>query len=118
VAVELIVNGQPVAQTSIPADGSVEDVAFDLKLDKSSWVALRIFPSAHTNPIFVEVDDQPIRDSRRSAEWCRAAVDVCWNAKKQRIRDEEKEAARKAYDVARQAFDKIIEVSFDDRVEQ
>ena len=118
VAVELIVNGQSVAQTSIPADGSVEDVAFDLKLDKSSWVALRIFPSAHTNPIFVEVDDQPIRASRLSAEWCRAAVDVCWNAKKQRIRDEEKEAARKAYDVARQAFDKIIEVSFDDRVEQ
>ena len=34
-------------------------------------------PSAHTNPVFVIVGDQPIRASRRSAEWCLRGVDQC-----------------------------------------
>src|SRR5579862_6504107 len=81
VPVELIVNGYPVARQSIEADGTPRDVAFDTRIDKSSWVALRILPSSHTNPIFVLVDGKPIRASRRSAEWCLAGVNQCWTQK-------------------------------------
>ena len=68
VPVEVIVNGYPVATMNIPADGKTQDVSFDLKVDRSSWVAMRILPSSHTNPVFVLVDEKPIRASRRSAE--------------------------------------------------
>jgi hypothetical protein len=50
---------------------------FDVAIEKSSWVAVRILPSAHTNPIFVLVGGKPVRASRRSAEWCLAAVSQC-----------------------------------------
>ncbi len=108
VPVELIVNGESVARKEIAADGSLADVSFDLTPEKSSWVALRIFPSSHTNPIFVEVDGQPIRASKKSAQWCLDAVDVCWNSKQGQIRESEKEAAKQAYDVARKAYRKIL----------
>ena len=114
VPVELIVNGEAVAKTEINADGSVQPVSFDYTLQQSSWVALRIFPAAHTNPVFVEVDGKPIRASKRSAQWCLEAVDVCWNSKKGKIRKEEQEAAAAAYEQARQAYRKILEESFDD----
>jgi len=115
VPVELIVNGQAVQRKEISADGSVTLLSFDHKLATSSWVAVRIFPSAHTNPVFVEVDGKPIRASRRSAQWCLDAVDVCWNSKKGKIRKHELEAAEAAYEVARQAYRKILDESFDDR---
>ena len=117
VPVELIVNGHAVARTEVVADGSIQPVTFDYKLDKSSWVALRIFPSAHTNPVFIEVDGKPIRASKRSAEWCLKAVDVCWNAKKGRIRKEEQDAAAAAFEKAREAYRTILDESFDDRTE-
>ncbi len=100
VPVEVIVNGHVVARKEIIADGSTQPQRFDLPLDKSSWVAVRILPSVHTNPVFVEVGGQPIRASRKSAEWLRKAVDVCWEQKERRIRKEEKQAARAAYDRA------------------
>ena len=56
VPVELIVNGEAVEQKTIEADGNVHEVAFDYTPQRSSWVAVRIFPAAHTNPVFVEVD--------------------------------------------------------------
>ena len=115
VPVELIVNGEAVAKTEITADGSVQPVSFDYTLTQSSWVALRIFPCVHTNPIFIEVDGQPIRASKRSAKWCLEAVDVCWNSKKGRMRKEELEAAEAAYEKAREAYRAILEESFDDR---
>ena len=49
VPVELIVNGQSVARQEIEADGEVNELQFDYQLKRSSWVALRIFPTAHTN---------------------------------------------------------------------
>ncbi len=63
-------------------------------------------PSCHTNPIFVIVDDRPVRSLRRSAEWCRKAVDQCWEMKRPAIRDEERAAAAEAYEVARQYYDR------------
>ncbi|HEY2951005.1 MAG TPA: CehA/McbA family metallohydrolase, partial [Verrucomicrobiae bacterium] len=53
VPVELIVNGVPVASQNIVADGRMMNLNFTVKIDRSSWVALRILPSSHTNPIFV-----------------------------------------------------------------
>ena len=70
---------------------------------------LRIFPSSHTNPIFVEVDGKPIRASKKSAEWCAEAVEVCWQSKRDRIRSAERDDARAAYDVAAQAYREIAD---------
>jgi hypothetical protein len=111
VPVELIVNGQAVDRYEIVADGQIVPVQFEASIDRSSWVALRIFPSSHTNPVFVIVGGKPIRASRRSAQWCLEAVEVCWNQKVDRIREEERETARKAYDVAAQMYQKILEES-------
>ncbi|MDG2409248.1 MAG: CehA/McbA family metallohydrolase [Pirellulales bacterium] len=114
VAVELIVNGYPVETQEITADGSVHDLHFDYRPKQSSWIALRMFAAAHTNPIFVEIDGKPIRASKRSAQWCIDSVEQCWKSKKPRIRDHEQDAARKAYDHAREQYEQILEVSFDD----
>lgn len=114
VPVELVVNGQVAATQEVVADGHQETVSFDVPIERSSWVALRILPSCHTNPVFVEVGGKPIRASRKSAQWCRDAVDVCWNSKKGGIRQEEKDAAKAAYDQARAAYEAIVAESFDD----
>ncbi len=114
VPVEVIVNGYPAATKQIVADGKTTSMSLDIDIKHSSWVAVRIFPSVHTNPVFIEVDGQPIRSSRRSAEWCRQAVDVCWNSKKGRIRAEELPVAEKAYDKARKIYDDVIATSVAD----
>ena len=108
VPLEVVVNGYPVARQDITADGEFRDVSFDVKVDRSSWVALRIYPTSHTNPIFIKVKNQPIRASKRSAEWCLKSVDQCWSQKQANIRPEERAAAKEAYDVARKAYRKIL----------
>lgn len=108
VPVELIVNGQPAAQRVIEADGKVNQLTFEAEIKHSSWVALRIMPSAHTNPIFVEIGGKPIRASRRSAEWCIKAVDTCWNSKQGRFRKREQPAAKQAYEEAKQIYRQIL----------
>jgi hypothetical protein len=114
VPVELIVNGQAVDKKLIDADGRLEDVEFQYVPKRSSWIALRVFPAAHTNPIFVELDGKPIRASKRSAQWCLDAVEQCWKSKSPQTRDTEKQAARDAYDHARTAYRQILEVAHDD----
>ena len=108
VPVEVIVNGQPVATKNIVADGKFNDVTFDVKLDRSSWIALRILPSSHTNPIFALIAGKPVRASRQSAEWCRKAVDQCWSQKERSYAEPEKAEARAAYDHAREIYDRIL----------
>ncbi|WP_232064498.1 CehA/McbA family metallohydrolase [Rhodocytophaga rosea] len=108
VPVELIVNGEVVATKDILADGNLQDISFDVPVAKSSWVALRILPSSHTNPIFVIVDNKPIRASRQSAEWCVKAVDQCWSQKESQISAKEKPEAQKAYQAAKEAYSKIL----------
>ena len=110
VPVELIVNGVAVAQQTITADGTMHEPKFTVNIDKSSWVALRILPSSHTNPIFVLVDGKPIRD-RRSAEWCLKSVDQCWSQKQRFIRENEMADATAAYDHARTAYKRLVEES-------
>jgi len=51
VPVELIVNGNAVARQELEADGEVHELEFEFALEESSWVALRVFPSCHTNPV-------------------------------------------------------------------
>jgi hypothetical protein len=108
VPLEVIVNGAAVDKTEISADGSIQGVSFDVPLKKSSWVALRVYPSSHTNPVFVLVDGKPIRASKKSAEWCIKSVDQCWAKKEPAIRKAEKADAKKAFDVARDAYKKIL----------
>ena len=108
VMVELIVNGLPVDKKKITADGAIRDLTFDARIERSSWVALRIPTSSHTNPIFVIVGDKPIRASRRSAEWCLKAVDQCWSQKAPKISAKERDEAAKAYEHARQTYRRIL----------
>jgi len=108
VPVELVVNGEPVATKRIAADGSWNDLTWDIDIDRSSWVAVRIFPSLHTNPIFVTVDGKAVRANRKSAEWCRKAVDVCWDKKRPQIRASELEQAERAYEKAREYYDRVL----------
>jgi hypothetical protein len=108
VPVEVIVNGYPVARKVITADGTARQVEFDVKVDHSSWVALRILGSSHSNPFFVVVDGKPIRASRRSAEWCLKGVDQCWSQKRQFIKPAEMQDAQSAYDHAREAYRRIL----------
>ncbi len=68
--VELIVNGYPVARQDITADGLERPLTFTHRIEQSSWAAVRVMPSAHTNPVFILVNDRPIRANRQSAEWC------------------------------------------------
>lgn len=108
VPVELIVNGFAVDTTEIDADGTWKNISFEYTVKQSSWMALRIFPTAHTNPVFVTVDEKPIR-IKESAVWCREAVDKCWKMKRSNIRASERDDAAEAYDKARKIYDKIIE---------
>jgi hypothetical protein len=115
VPVELVVNGRVAARQTVTADGTMRDVSFEVPLAASSWLAVRILPSSHTNPVFAIVDGRPIRASRRSAEWCLAAVGQCWTQKAPKIAPREMDEARRAYDHARAVYRKLIEESPPDR---
>lgn len=111
VLVELIVNGRPVAEERIVADGSLQDIAFETQIDRSSWIAMRILPSSHTNPVFVIVGGAPVRASRRSAQWCLDGVDRCWSQKQRFIADAEMDDALAAYEHAREVYRRIRDES-------
>jgi len=108
VPVEVIVNGYSVARTNLLADGKLQEVGFDVPIARSSWVALRILASSHTNPIFMILDGKPIRASRRSAEWCLAGVDQCWSQKEKFIKASEMQDAKAAYEHARAEYKKLV----------
>jgi hypothetical protein len=108
VPVEVLVNGLPVGRQTLVADGTVREMEFEVPIERSSWVALRILPSSHTNPVWVTVGDKPVRASRRSVAWCREGVDRCWSQKERFIAAGEKEEARAAYDHARKTYDRIL----------
>jgi hypothetical protein len=106
VKVELLVNGVSVQSTSLVADGTMHDINFTHALDKSAWVALRIYPSSHTNPVFVEIDGKPILE-KKSAEWALKAVDQCWKMKSPNMRSSDRTGAKAAYDKARKIYAKL-----------
>jgi hypothetical protein len=103
--IELIVNGKVAASQTVPADGKVHDLNFDVKIDNSSWVALRQFPQLHTNPVNVLVAGKPIRVSRSSARWCIEAINQLWESRAKFISAAERPAARAAYDRALKRYE-------------
>jgi hypothetical protein len=111
VFVELVVNGVSVDKVSLIADGTPRPLRFKTPVARSSWVALRIFPSAHTHPVFVLVGNKPIRASKRSAQWCRACVDKVREVKFPFMRESERPAAEEAFEHARKTYDAIISES-------
>src|SRR5207248_8043947 len=104
--VELIINGVAVASRDVPADDRAHEVEFTVPIAKSSWVALRHFPSLHTNPVSVTVGGQPIRASRRSAQWCVGVIAQLWAVRAPEIAPHERAEAeqifRKAIEIYRQ----------------
>lgn len=107
VPVELVVNGVAVARQEMEADGQIRDIAFDVAIEKSAWVALRILPSAHTNPVWVTVGGKEVRE-KKSIEWCLEAVDVCRRSKTGLIRPNELEEFNRAYDFAKEEYRKRL----------
>jgi len=103
VPVELLINGVSVQKQNILADGTTRDLTFDAPIEKSCWLAVRIRASSHTNPIFVIVDNKPIRE-KRSLEWCLKSVDQCWSQKEALIDPKEHDDAVAAYDHARKVY--------------
>jgi hypothetical protein len=108
VPVELVMNGKPVSRKNIVADGSIQEVSFDQPVERSSWLAVRILGSSHTNPVFVLVDGKSIRASRESARWCLAGVNQCWSQKAPKISKAELPDAKAAYDHAREVYTQLI----------
>ena len=56
----------------------------------------------------VIIDDQPIRTSKKSAQWCLDGVDQCWKSKERFYKQDEKADAKAAYDHAREVYSKIV----------
>lgn len=107
VLAELIINGKPVDTITVVADGRLNKISFDYKVEKSCWAAIRVWGSAHSNPVFIVVDNKPIAE-KRSAQWCLEALEQCWKMKEPNIREAEKADAKKAYEAARLVYRKII----------
>lgn len=108
VPLELVVNGRAVERREVRADGELRDVSFTIDIQKSSWVALRILPSVHTAPIFVRIAGQPVRASKRSAQWCLDFIEALWSQTAYRLREGERTDAAEAWDHARSVYRKII----------
>jgi hypothetical protein len=108
VPVDLVMNGRPVARKNVVADGTVQSVSFDVSVEQSSWLAVRILGSSHTNPIFVLVNGKPIRASRESAQWALASVNQCWTQKAPKISKKELPEAKAAYDHAREVYTLLL----------
>ena len=109
------VNGQAVAAKEVPADDQVHDLEFTVPVGRSSWVALRHFPSLHTNPVNVMVDNKPIRASRRSAEWCAATIEQLWRVRQSAIAANERPEAERAFQKALGIYRKIAEEAAEGR---
>ena len=108
VLLEVVVNGKPVASKQIVADGQVRPIEFNIPIEQSSWVALRILGASHTNPAFVLVDKKPIRGSKASVEWMIRALQQAYEVKRNGWRPEDYDEATAAYDYAYESFKKIL----------
>ena len=110
VPVELVENGVTVARMDIEADGSLQPLAFTHAVTRSGWYALRILPSSHTNPIFIEVGGRPILE-RRSIQWCLDSVERCWSQKERFFKGEEHAQSIAAFDHARREYRRRLEAA-------
>jgi hypothetical protein len=105
--VEIVVNGNVVASKEVPADDKAHDLEFSIPIAKSSWVALRHYPTLHTNPVNVIVGGKPIRASKQSANWCIGTIEQLWNVRGQSISEGERKEARQTFDKALDIYRQI-----------
>ncbi len=105
--VELVVNGQVVASQKVAADGKEHDLKWNVRIDRSSWVAVRHFPQMHTNPVNVIVAGRPIRASRASAIWCAEGIRNLIDNRMRFISEIEKPEALKTFQKAIATYEKI-----------
>ena len=108
VAVEVVMNGKPVATKEIVADGKPQDLEFNIPVKQSSWIAMRILGASHTNPAFVLVDKMPIRPSRASVEWDIKALQQAFEVKRNGWRPDDYDQAKAAYDYAFEVYRKVL----------
>jgi hypothetical protein len=113
IPLEVIVNGMAVTNIPVVADGILRDVSVNVRIERSSWVALRILGTSHTNPIWVLVAGKKLAPSRRSVEWCLQGVDQCWSQKQRFIQNSELEDARQAYDHAKAVYSAMLTSAID-----
>jgi hypothetical protein len=106
--VEIIVNGQVKAKTTVPADDQPHDVSFNVPIEQSSWIALRQFPQLHTNPVAIIVAGHPIRASKKSAQWCLGCIDQLWPQSERILPPAERAAAATAYEEARKYYRAVL----------
>jgi hypothetical protein len=106
--VELVVNGKVVASKEVPADDKEHDIAFEVQIDRSAWVALRHFPQMHTNPVNVLVGGKPIRASTESAKWCIGTIEQLWKVRGPGIKADERAEAEKTFKQAIEIYKKIL----------
>ncbi len=109
--VEIIFNGQPVAKQSVPADGQIHKLAFDVMIPHSGWIALRHFPQLHTNPVNVIVANKPIRASKASARWCEQTIELLWQNRERNIIPSERDEARQTFERAKARYRQIADQS-------
>jgi hypothetical protein len=107
--VELIVNGRVAATKEVPADDQEHDIEFSVPIEKSSWVALRHFPSLHTNPVNVIVGGKPILASKQDAQWCIDVIEQLWRVRGAGIAANEREEAKRTFDKALAIYRKLVE---------
>jgi hypothetical protein len=67
VPVEIVVNGSVAGRQVITADGKLHELKFEVPIKQSSWIAARVLPAAHTNPVFALVGGKPVRAPRARA---------------------------------------------------
>ena len=111
VTAEILFNGYPIATQTIAANGEMQEISIDTQLEESGWLAVRVFPHAHTNPVHVRVGGKPMHPVKDSVRWCLAGVERCWMTKQPTYAAEEQEDARAAYDHARRAYKALLKVA-------
>jgi hypothetical protein len=105
--VEIVVNGRVAASREVAADGRQHPLEVSVRVDRSSWIALRQFPELHTNPVYVIIAGKPIRVSRDSARWALGCIDQLWRARARRIAPAERVDAERAYEEAREFYRRV-----------
>lgn len=105
--VELVVNGKVLQSKKVPADGREYELKWTVKIDRSSWIALRHFPQMHTNPVNVIIGGKPIRASRSSALWCAESIRNLIENRMRFISDAERTEALKTFNKAIATYEKI-----------
>jgi hypothetical protein len=109
VTLEIIVNGKVAASQPVLADGSPINMTMDIPIRRSSWVAVRLLGAGHSNPVYVLVDNQPVRGSRSSVEWNLQALTRAHEAASQGRDRGEDALVNAAYDYAFAVYNHILQ---------